>query len=252
MTKKLPTRLEKEPLIDALFEIRFVSSTPASVILPGSLFGILDGEKTIKSLPASQIPKNMREAEANLKFAPLSCIDWDNFSINIGDTSVSISCKKPYPGWNIFKSAIIKVIEALNVNGIIESVDRYSMKYVDLIPSASLEEQVALVDCDVTVAGHKLEKENFQLRIEITRDGFINIVQILSSGFVILEDGTTKEGLIVDVDTISDQQSISMEVLLKNFSNNLDAIHHVNKVMFFNCIKQSTINSLGPIYDSNT
>lgn len=249
MTKMLPTRLEKEPLIDAIFEVRFISRTPASVILPGFLFEKLDGKKTIKSLAASQIPKNMREADANLKFAPLSCIDWDKFSINIGDASVSISCKKPYPGWSTFKSAIINVINALNVSGIIESVDRYSMKYIDLIPSASIQEQVDLVDFDVTVAGHKLKKENFQLRIEITRDSFINIVQILSSGFVIQEDGTTKEGLIVDVDTISNQQSISMEVLLKNLSNNLDAIHHVNKVMFFDCIKESTINSLGPIYD---
>jgi hypothetical protein len=38
MTNKLPTKLKKEPLVDAVFELRFYSSAPASSIFPGFFF----------------------------------------------------------------------------------------------------------------------------------------------------------------------------------------------------------------------
>jgi uncharacterized protein (TIGR04255 family) len=251
MTKVLPKRLVKEPLIDAIFEVRFISmsATPASVILPGFLFNKLEGKKSIEMLGAAQLPKHIRDADPNMRFAPLSRIDWNQFFINIGDASISISCKYPYPGWDTFKPAITKVITALTEVDIIESVGRYSIKYVDLIPSTNLREQVAMVNLEATIAGHKLEKEFFQFRIEIPRGNLINIIHMMASTTVELNDGTTKEGLLVDVDTIVNQESVSMQTLLESFSDKLEEIHRINKEIFFNCITTSTTELLEPIYE---
>lgn len=245
----LPKRLKKEPLIDAVFELRFTSAFPAGGLLPGVLFGRLDGEKKLESLPFSQLPQVMRDADANLRFLPLSRLDWEHFYINIGDRSVSVGIKYPYPGWISFKPAIIKVLDVLKDAGIIKSVERYSLKYIDLLPGTDLREQVASINFDVTLAGHKLEDEAFQIRIEIPRDGFIHAVQVMSSATATLHTGESRQGLVVDVDTISKQQGGTFEDLLSGFSDKLEAIHYANKKVFFDCLTPKTIEALEPEYE---
>lgn len=249
MKKNLPIKLEAEPLIDAVFEVRFICGYPASNILPGLLFSRLDGDKTIEALPVAQLPKQLRDADPNLQFSPLSRINWDKFYINIGDQSLSIAIKHPYPGWDKFKTTIIKAIDSIKDSPIIDSIERYSLKYVDLIPSASIKDQVSFINSDITLAGHKLEKENFQLRIEIPKDGFINVVNVVSSAKAVLHNGESREGLVVDVDTISIEKFSSLGDFLVDFEEKLLAIHNVNKEMFFDCLTKKTIESLGPIYE---
>jgi len=245
----LPKKLKKEPLIDGVFEIRFTSVFPAGGILPGLLFGKLDGDKTIEQLPMAQLPQAMRDSDPNLQFAPLSRLDWEQFYINVGDRSVSIGFKHPYPGWSSFKPAITKVMEALKEAFFIKTVERYALKYIDLVPATSLREQVGFVNFDITLAGHKLEDEAFQLRLEIPRDGFIHAVQVVSSATALLQSGESRQGLIVDVDTIAIQESISFDELLSEFSDKLEAIHQANKKMFFDCLKPETVTALEPEYE---
>ena len=249
MVTRLPKKLKKVPLIDAIFEVRFSSKVPASVVLPGFLFNALKGEKNIEPLPIAQLPKLVRDADPNLKFAPLSRIDWQQFFISIGDYSLSISCKYPYSGWSNFKPAIAEVVGVLNESNLVEAVERYSMKYVDLIPSSDDQQKVSMINFNVTIAGHNLKKEPFQLRIEIPRDGLTHAVQVVSSAQATLHNGTIREGLLVDVDTFAPQDGIPMKSLLEGFSDKLEAIHLANKAMFIDCLTPQTVESLEPIYD---
>lgn len=249
MATGLPKKLNKEPLIDAVFEVRFASTIPASVILPGVLYNRLSGNKNIEALPISQLPKPIRDADPNLKFAPLSRVDWGQFFINIGDFSVSISSKYPYAGWANFRPAIIDVMGILFDSNVVQTLERYSIKYVDMIPSSDDQQKVSMINCNVTLADHKLVKEPFQLRIEIPRDGFINAVNIASSAQAVLHDGTKREGLIVDVDTFAIQDNISMQMLLDGFTAKLESIHQTNKAMFFDCLTDETMKSLEPVYE---
>jgi uncharacterized protein (TIGR04255 family) len=245
----LPKKLKKEPLIDAVFEVRFTSTFPIGSVLPGLLFGSLAGDKKIEQLPLSQLPQIMRDADSNLRFAPLSRLDWEQFYINIGERSVSVGFKYPYPGWSSFKPAIITVMDVLKGAGVVKSVERYALKYIDLLPSNDLREQVAFVNFDVTLAGHKLENEAFQIRLEIPRDSFIHAVQVVSSATAILPNGESRQGLVVDVDTIVNQQGVTFDELLSGFSDKLEAIHQANKEVFFDCLQTQTITALEPEYD---
>lgn len=249
MATSLPIKLKNEPLIDAIFEIRFAGKIPASVVLPGIFFSKLDGQKNMESLPIAQIPKSMRDADPNLKFAPISRVDWDNFFINIGDFNVSVSCKYPYPGWDSFRKAIITVVDILNESLVVEKVDRYSLKYVDLFPVSDDQKKVSMLNVKVSIADHSLEKEPFQIRIEIPKDGFVHAVQLISSATAVLHTGITKEGLIVDVDSFALLDSVPMQSLLDQFSAKLDLIHTANKAMFFGCLLPDTITSLEPSYE---
>ena len=184
ITRNKPIKLNKEPLLDAIFEVRFSMITPASNILPGIFFSKLDGEKSIERLPAADLPTQMRDAEPNLQYAPVMRIHWKEFVLLISDRSVAVACKMPYAGWKKFKNAIIQMVKILDEVEILESIQRYSMKYIDLIPIKNLSEQIASVNINISLGDHKLEKEMFQFRIEITDDEFINAVQIVSSGVI--------------------------------------------------------------------
>ena len=249
MTEKLPTKLKKEPLIDALFEMRFTSATPASSILPGVLFSKLAANTTIEQLPAAQLPKALLDSEPNLRFAPLVRIHWDKFLVLISDRSLAVGCQMPYPGWGAFKPAILEVVKVLKDVGIVQAVHRFSMKYIDLIPAGSLAEQIASINGTVVLGNHTLKQEVFTLRMEIPKDGMLHAVQITSSAVATLQDGSNKEGVIVDIDTISELNNPDFGYWIGQLSGKLDSLHQANKAMFFECLRPEAIAALEPVYE---
>jgi uncharacterized protein (TIGR04255 family) len=248
MADRLPSRLKKEPLCDAICEVRFAASTPASSILPGIFFSKLDGEKTIQRLPAAELPKKMRDADPNLQYAPVMRIVWKEFLILVSDRSVVIACKLPYAGWNKFKETIIIVIGILGGISIIERIQRYSLKYIDLIPIENIAEQVASVNLSISLGDHRLEKEIFQFRIELVDGEYINAVQIAAAGVFTNEEGTTKQGLIIDVDTIRKVDD-DAKTFISELEGRLEEIHKRNKETFFKCLTPATLAMLEPIYE---
>lgn len=249
MTEKLPIKLKKEPLIDALFEMRFTSATPASSIIPGVLFSRLPGAKTIEQLPTGQLPKPILDSDPNLRFAPLVRLNWDKFLISVGDRSLAVSCKMPYPGWGTFKPAILQVVGLLQEIGIIQAIHRFSMKYIDLIPAGSLMDQVLAINGTVVLGNHTLKQEIFSVRLEIPNDDMLHAVQIASSAVATLQDGSSREGVIVDIDTISDLKNPDFGYWLQQLSDKLESMHLANKAKFFECIRPETIASLEPVYE---
>lgn len=250
MSNKLPTKLDKEPLVDAVFEVRFSMQSPASNILPGIFFTKLtDVEKNIEQLSASQIPKHIRDADPNIKFAPLIRINWKEFFLLIGDMNVAIGCKLPYPGWAEFKKTITQVITTILEANVINNIQRFSLKYVNLIPSTNIEEQVASVRLNLTLGSHTLKKEVFQLRMEQTDKELIHIIQIISSAFVTTPNAVSKEGLVIDIDTVRNVNNQNPESFLVDFEQNIDCLHHENKRIFFDYITRKTLTDLNPHYE---
>lgn len=250
MQRVFPKKLKKEPLFDAVFELRFTSRSAASSILPGFLFSKLSGSDNIEKMPAAQLPEQVRVTDPNLQFAPLIRFHWGSFLILIGDRSILIACKMPYPGWTKFKAGILSVLHLLDEINIIESTQRFSLKYVDLIPAREIMEQVSLVNINLNIADHTLVKEVFQIRVEIPKGDINNVVQILSSAEITsIENGLKTYGIVIDIDTMKTVMNIKLKNLLLNLSTDLEELHDSNKETFFRCLKQETIDALEPIYE---
>lgn len=245
----LPTKLNNEPLVDAVFEIRFLSSVPASSIIPGVLYSKLAGNKSLEPLPTEQIPKNIRDTDPNLRYAPVSRLNWDKFYISVSDRSVMVSCKHPYAGWSAFKSAIVEVLTLINDIKVIDSVERYSMKYVDIIESDDLATQVNMINMKVSLAEHMLTQEAVQLRMEIPDGDFIKVIQVATGAVVKLPQSNERNGVVIDVDIIAPLENLSFSELLSDIESRLDVIHQMNKFNFFGCLKTETIEMLEPSYD---
>lgn len=249
MVDRLPIKLTKEPLVDAIFELRFSSTTSASNILPGFLFSKLDGDKIISSLPAGNLPRQVRDVEPSLQYAPLVQLNWNGFTLLIGDLSLGIVCKFPYPGWAVFEPVIRQIVGFVRESGIVQAVQRFSMRYIDLIPSSDLSEQASMIFKPVIIGNYTLENEVFSFKIEIPENQFLHIVNIVSSSVAKLQDGSERSGLIVDIDTVVRIQHQEFEPWVEHLPSHIEEIHMANKKMFFRCLQPETIAALEPVYE---
>lgn len=242
----LPTKLKTEPLIDAVVEMRFSSNVALSSILPGLLYSQLPGEKILEQLPAMSIPKEFREIDPSLKFAALTRINWGDYFIMIGDSVFSVASKIPYNGWLDFKAAILTAFSIVCRSEFIKSVERYSMKYVDMI-SPSAEDPILNFNLSLMVGGIDRFK-NFMSRVEIIEPGILHCIQITSLANLISQSGSALSGSVIDVDSIVTINGEAGEVFFDQLDSRLESLHSSNKRMFFSCISDSALTKLEPEY----
>lgn len=162
---------------------------------------------------------------------------------------ISMGCKLPYAGWTDFKNAIIDVHQHILSIGIIKKVERYSMKYVDLIECSDMSEMVGRVAIDLTIGDHKLKQEPFMVRLEVPDDSMSHIIQMVAPASVQLLSGQVKTGVIVDIDSVCAFSTEDTQSFMASLSERLVEIHAANKKVFFSCLKQDTIEHLEPEYE---
>lgn len=251
---KLPKKLTKEPLVDALFEVRILPTIPAaSGILPGVLLSALQRSEqeplTIERLQTAEIPSQIRSNDPFLKYQALLRLSGKNFMTLVGDWSVTVGCKLPYAGWGAFKPRIIEVMNALQNSGFVKELERYSMKYVDIVEQKTLGEQIKCVNMEIRIGSQKLSAEPFEVRLEFKQGEFTNLLHLAGEAQVILASGEMRKGLLIDVDTIVDHKTADFEKFARELPDRLERIHTENKTRVFECLTPEAIRELGPIYD---
>ena len=103
--KSVPKRLRKEPLLEAIWEIRFTSDRESvAELLPGLIYKAIDIEfPKIERLPAADLPSAIVQQDAKLRYVPTKRLEGSPYSIQIGEHVVSLSCRRPYTGWGNFE-----------------------------------------------------------------------------------------------------------------------------------------------------
>lgn len=249
---RLPIKLAKEPLLDVVFECRFLSDSESSVthILP-SLFITKSKYKLAKilKLSNSDIPEEVRNKDLNLRYLPLVKVELENYDYFIGDNSYSISCKLPYKGWKHFKEEILSSLEALEESGVTKYVESYHMKYVDFLKAESIEEQFKLVDVSVKIKQVELYNEAYNLAIRRDKPSCTNIIKVILGAEAII-DGNEHHvrGIAIDIDTIK-KVECNLENMKSEIDESLELMHKEGKKEFFNLLKSETLSNLEPLYE---
>ncbi|MBC7647681.1 MAG: TIGR04255 family protein [Vitreoscilla sp.] len=246
--KQLPSKLGKEPLVDAVFELRCVSSVSIADILPGILHSALGAGLKIERLPVADLPMAIRQFDPQLLNAPVVRVFWDNYIFLLGDNMVGVACVMPYPGWKSFRNIILKVVDIINQTGIVTQVARYSMKYVDILETSHVPVS-ELINMKLVVGDIALKDQNFQLNMQIKSDPFIQALQVGSPAQSQSFDGKIRKGTLVSIDTLSSGELPDLKVLAEELPSRLDALHDENKKMFFACLTSAAINYLEPSFD---
>ena len=249
---RLPRRLKKEPLIDAVFELRFASTMAASAVLPGLLYQSLGrgAQLQLVRLPQAELPQRVRDADQNLRFAPLVQLHWGQFVVFVGDRTIGLGCRMPYPGWNAFSEAISKVIAVIGETDLVGMVQRYSIKYVDLLPRNDIRMQVEGLDLQLKIGLHTLVAESAHIRVEMVREDAVHIVQVIT-GAQAEEVGKqeVRNGAVVDVDSVVNLNNLQMRQFIAEIKPRLDKLHTANKRLFFECLTHDMLNELEPEYE---
>jgi uncharacterized protein (TIGR04255 family) len=251
---QLPVKLKKEPLADAVFEIRFSSTIPGSNIIPGTLASRLrTDDLRFERLPASDIPSRIRDIDPILRSQPLMRMHWrESFVIMIGDTTLSLACKIPYPGWKGergFKSHILQLIEHVAEGGSIQSIERYSLKYTGIIDGKDLAEQIGRFKVDLRLGEYRLKAEPFSIRVEIKDGELLHVVQLAAPASVTLSNGTTRTGSLVDIDGLCEHKTSDLKQFLHELPDRVEYLHTRDKERFFGLLTPETLAYLEPNYD---
>ena len=246
---KLPKTLEHEPLMDALFEVRMEASQALADILPGILFHKLSPAPSLTRLPAAEIPRPMRESDPALLYVPTQRLDWGKYVIAVGDRCVSISCKLPYPKWPSFKAKILEAITLISEIGIAGKVERFSVKYVNLIEAPTIEDQIAKIDFELRIGVLEIDNERIELKVHHVEESFVHILTIVTGARAKVADEPEKFGVVVDIDSICDTPSIPFDKFAVDLEPKLETLRQSNKMRFFGCLKQTTVDDMRPVYE---
>lgn len=250
--QNLPLKLEREPLVDALFEVR-LGPTSLADILPGYLFHELPAPKPqITRLPAAEFPQPVRASDPALQFAPILRMDWDAYFIAVGDRNVIISCKLPYPKWAKFKATILDLTARIGKISAPGTVERYSLKYVNLIQAPSLAEQIAKIKMSITLGEVEVAGDHTSLQVHRHEDGIIHILSVVIGAEGQMPDGRKVNGAVVDVDSIRNVHVTDFATFAANLEPGLEQLRLANKRKFFTCLTQATIDEMGPVYEPDS
>jgi uncharacterized protein (TIGR04255 family) len=252
MSRRIPIRLNKEPLLEAVWEIRFdaKSGLPVGEMLPGMLYQALrESYPAMVRLPAADIPRPIARTDEVLRYVPTVRLEGPPgvpFAIQVGDRVVSLNNRRPYGGWAEFSKRIHELAELLRSTGLIQKPERFSLKYIDLIeldPRPSLASLVV----SFSAAGRDLGNQPVQVRTEIKDDPFIHILQVASPVDVVIAGTERRQGTLVDIDTIHD---VATNVdFWSALDQRLGEAHDRSKRLFFELLTPEAEQRLEPIYE---
>ena len=251
MLQPLPLKLQIEPLVDAVFEVRFEEPELAVVesVLPGVLYSKLENISILERLPSAEIPKPIRDSDNNLRYIPFVRLDWGEFVISIGDRSITVGCKLPYAGWSKFKPKILEIINLIDDSNIVQFVERYSVKYVNLIQAPDVSHQLDKITVAIEVGGYAIKNDNFSLRYNHQENDILHIITIITGA-----EGKSNDkilpGVVVDIDSIKFVDRTDFSMFTTNLDKYLEILKQSNKEKFFSCLNDETIRELKPIYES--
>lgn len=246
MSTNIPIKLERDPIIEALFEIKFQASvSQVSTLLPGFIYPELgEGFESPERLLGFDIPPAIIQAQPDLKYQPSFRIKGKSFFILIGDSSLIISCQRPYVGWDSFKAIILKLLKKLEQTKLIKHVERYSVKYINLMREDDRAKQFRLLKFKAMLGDYDISEHQVVFQTEIIEDGLHNLVEIRSGALATFEDGKSESGLMLSVDVIS----FNVENFWSATEDSLEKIHNKEKALFYGLLTDEAINQCSPVW----
>ncbi len=253
MSRKIPLKLKTEPIIDAVIEVRLKASKSLSDILPGVLMQQLGKEVgDIERLPASSLPKQLRDNDPNLTYQHLVRIDLAGYSLFVGDRSITLACVMPYPGGSVFKGKAVEVFKQALELPIVDEITRISVKYTDLIEGDQLSELLKYLELDISAGQKKAhEFKGFNLQLSLPEDDVINLIKVIGLADIKFGQELQKQGLILEVDSIKALNETDTSKFSREFSDLLDVLHLTNKKNFFSLLTPHALKKLGAVYENH-
>jgi len=243
--QSIPKRLRKDPILEALCEIRFSGNGALGSLLPGLLLPKLrELFPNFEKLPASSIPEQIRSTDPNLQYVHLYRLAGPSGMVLIGDRVLSVAVGGSYPGWGNFRPLAMTVFGAALETGLLGGLDRLSVKYVNVLQTNEPQPISKLAQTVVVLGEAKIQDEPLQLRVEFKANDHVTVVQLANPATIDRPGLPSVKGCVIDIDTI--------RMLSSNVSNDLgpllDAAHDEEKRIFYTLLSEQSLQHCEPEY----
>lgn len=238
--RDLPFRISPCPILEAILELRFVTTEDWSV-LPGLLYArVRERYPEKRNLPLADVPGKIRAVEPALVHKPLVQFSSDRFIVQLGPRVVSLLTKGEYPGWKLIQDEMGWLLSKLKDADFISEGERLGMRYIDFFQANIFEHVVLSIQVDGKVdVGQEMnftrvfQREDFKARL------------MLSNGALIRRGDKMLSGSILDLDLwIGASQFDLFETVQERFSD----AHRLNKEIFFGLLTPEFLAVLSPKY----
>lgn len=244
-SKSIPQKLKNDAIVEAHFEIRFSTSTLPEVLI-GRIaeFSPWVGFKQ-ESLPISQLPAALRQADPNLRYQPVFALidESEKRAVRIGANVITYSRGMPYVGWKAFKAELEDVIEGVFKKASDLNIERLGLRYLNALRS-DLHGIRSISDLDLKL---EIDREPIlgSVNVNVTTDGASDTACTVRIATTDILQGNLPPGtsVYVDVDVFTAKQGF--ETTDQNFVKQwIEKAHSREKTQFFQLLTPETIESL--------
>jgi uncharacterized protein (TIGR04255 family) len=240
---RIPKRLTRNPIIDAVAEVRFTSKIPNDAII-GLVYSTLQntfGEP--ESLPILQLPADLREKDPNLRYQACYKFTKSGNVLLIGPHNVALSTY-PYSDWGSASPLLNEILSRLNAVQLFEKIERLGLRYVNFFENLNICEHSTLT---LQVRNTSIAKQSITLRTETDAGGFKVITQVSNSAKAQVA-GELKSGSILDIDIVKPDLSILSESLPHYLMSLFMSANEIADSTFFNFLADDFIATFDPEY----
>jgi uncharacterized protein (TIGR04255 family) len=218
--ERLPVKIDPCPIVEAILEIRFVTSESWPT-LPGLLFArIRDRYPEQKDLPQFHSR---------------------DFLIQFGPRVVSLATKsKDYPGWPALETEMTWLVSELQRIGFVLEGERLGVRYVNFFNFDVFEKLVL----EISAGTKKLTSGELSVTTVLTRRPLTSRLLVANSAILGTGDDA-RSGSILDVDVWLGSLDFD---LFENGLAKFGEAHLFEKEIFFGLLKPDFLATLNPIY----
>lgn len=238
----LPSNIEKCPIAEAIFEVRYSSEYPDDAIF-GVLYAAVQSFFTPKPAPLAilQLPEAVRERDPNLKYQPYHRLLNENLSLGIGPRVLTFANSHPYKGWEAWSNFFYDVLSAIEETKALNKVERVGLRYINVFDGNIFDK----IKLEVNINDQKLTDESTNLRTEIIDDKWIKVLQV-GNAIAIEKEGKIQNGSVIDIDCL---YNIDDEDFFSSHREIIETGHVKEKELFFSLLKQSFLDTLKPTFE---
>lgn len=254
----IPLRLKKCPLLETVFEVRFVPQVQDEVVISEIYLLVKDKLGSYNDLPIMQLPAEIRKNDPNLRYVPYHQFqkeeDGFHFEVRVGPRTLCFQTLAPYPGWRrwsqFMKSIVTDPFKEATFWGTIE---RTGLRYINLFENES-ESILDKIVAEITLSKNKrnAKGKKLQLTLEETHENTISITRIATHKTAnrSLPDGKieTKSGALIDIDCIQNL-NIPAHDFFEQWEDILENAHNLERNLFFDLLTDSFRDSLEPVWE---
>jgi uncharacterized protein (TIGR04255 family) len=240
---RLPKRLQKNPIIDAIAEVRFSSSIPNDAVIGLVYSKLQDTFGKPENLPVLQIPAALRENDPNLKYQPCYRFTKPGNVLLVGPHNVALSTY-PYSDWGAASPLLNDVLSRLYDVRLFDRIERIGLRYVNFFENLNIFDHSTLV---LKVRNTSIANQSVTLRTEASSNDF-KVVTQASNRATAQVASVSKSGSILDLDITKENLNIAAEPLPSSLMNLFVSANRAADSAFFNVLADDFIATFGPEY----